>query len=453
MLDWSCMRSPPPGSPLQALPSAFAAACRQARSDSELFQRCRDALATQFHTEQIWFTVQSPTGTALLVGATDGFAESVEVARCASGGTELIINVDPSAAPAMRSAALPLAHGLSVVLELRSVLLERQGMLDDALFQLRALRQVARLLSSAHSTEDTEHLALDFMSEVFFAWWATLYRPSGEVYHPLRRRSTRDDLRLGPIGREALDGALLIGSPVGGTEDVAMRSLLPAGTELAVPLDMSGERLGLLLLGPRMNGRPYGKSERELAGTLAFAAAIALKNAELVERLHSAATTDELTGLFNRRALEERLEAEISRSTRHQIRTTVVLFDIDRFKTINDTLGHAGGDRYLSLIGQLVTRYIRSLDVAGRLGGDEFLVILPMTTIAEARVFVQRLQRGLQEFSAEHPEFGHSTVSIGLAETPRHGATVADLLAAADSAMYAAKRAGRDSVRTAGEHR
>ena len=81
----------------------------------------------------------------------------------------------------MRAVAMPLALGLSVVLELRSILLERQAALDDAVFQLRALRQVARLLSSVHSIEDTEQLILDFMAEVFFAWWACLYRPEGDV--------------------------------------------------------------------------------------------------------------------------------------------------------------------------------------------------------------------------------------------------------------------------------
>src|SRR5688500_20381730 len=102
---------------------------------------------------------------------------------------------------------------------------------------------------------------------------------------------------------------------------------------------------------------------------------MALKNAELIERLHNAATTDELTGLLNRRALEERLEAEVSRSHRHQIRTSVVLIDVDRFKLVNDTLGHAAGDRYLVLLSEVLQHKVRTLDVVGRLGGDEFLVM------------------------------------------------------------------------------
>ena len=84
----------------------------------------------------------------------------------------------------LRGVALPLVMALSVVIELRTILIERQAALDDAGFQLRALRQVARLLSSVHSTEETEQLVLDFMAEVFFAWWACLYRPDGAHYHP-----------------------------------------------------------------------------------------------------------------------------------------------------------------------------------------------------------------------------------------------------------------------------
>jgi diguanylate cyclase (GGDEF)-like protein len=231
--------------------------------------------------------------------------------------------------------------------------------------------------------------------------------------------------------------------------EVGVAALVPPGTELVVPLDAGGERLAMLLLGPRINGKTYGRPERELSGTLALAAGIALKNAELVERLHSAATTDGLTGLFNRRAIEERLEAEISRSVLHQVRTTIALVDLDRFKLINDTLGHAAGDRYLVHIGELLRQHVRTLDVAGRIGGDEFLVILPMTSVEEARIFAGRFRAGQEQFNASHPEFGQATVSIGLAESPRDGETVSALLAAADAALYRAKRSGRNTVEDA----
>ncbi len=434
---------------ITTLPSAFAAACRQARTDSELFERCRDVLVQRFETDRIWFAITSAGSAMRRIGGSDGFPDAVEVGRCSSGQTELVIRAAPEVAGRMRPVAMPMALALSVVLELRTVLLERQNALDDAVFQLRALRQVARLLSSVHSQEETEHLVLDFMAEVFFSWWACLYRPEGDLYRPKRYRALDQTAVPEAIAAGPLDEALPAGSAVTDAADAALARLLPPGTALVIPLDAGNERLALLVLGPRLNQLVYGRPERDLAGTLSFAAAIALKNAELVERLHNAATTDELTGLFNRRALEERLEAEISRSHRHQIRSSVVLIDVDRFKLINDTLGHAAGDRYLALVGQALTRHVRTLDVVGRLGGDEFLVILPMTSATEALVFINRLQEGLRELASQHPEFGVATLSFGIAEAPRHGRTPTAILAAADSALYAAKRGGRNLVEIA----
>lgn len=441
----------PVGPTLANLPSAFAKACHQARTDVELFERCRAALVQQFGADAIWFEVADQESAVPSLGPGPRPGTAIEVARCTSGHTELAIFAGDEVAEIVRPAALALALGLSVTLELRSVLASRQAELDDAAFQLRALRQVARLLSSVHSTEETEVLVMDFMAEVFFAWWACLYRARGDRYLPVRFRALNQQEGPVPIDRHRLDAVLPVGSQVSETEDVGLRSLLPPSTELVVPLDAGGERMALMVLGPRMNDHPYARAERELAATLSFAAGIALKNAELVERLHSAATTDELTGLLNRRALEERLAAEISRSSRHQVRTTVVLLDLDHFKQINDTLGHAAGDRFLVLIGQLLSQQIRTMDVVGRLGGDEFVAILPMTSTDEAKVFVARLQVGMTRLVEQHPEFGSATMSVGLAEAPRHGTTSAALLAAADSALYSAKRKGRNAAEVAPE--
>lgn len=438
-----------PSAALATLPSAFAAACRLSRTDGELFERCRAALVRRFHSEQIWFSVSSPTGDVSRLGPSDGFENAVEVARLSSGETEIVIHAELAAATEIRAVAMPLALGLSVVLELRSILLDRQAALDDAVFQLRALRQVARLLSSVHSTEETEQLILDFMAEVFFAWWACVFRPDGDNYTAKVFRSLKDERPCTSINRAALDAALPTGSASTGSDDVAVASLISPDAQLIVPLDAGAERMALLVLGPRISDKPYGRAEQELAGTLSFAAAIALKNAELVEQLHSAATTDELTGLYNRRALEDRLGAEISRSLRHQLHTSVLLIDLDRFKIVNDTMGHAAGDRLLVQIGGILRQQCRALDVVGRLGGDEFLVILPMTRPAESRVYVNRVLEGLRELERLHPEFGHCTISMGIAESPRHGTTVGGVLAAADAALYKAKRGGRNAVEVA----
>ncbi|HXE57273.1 MAG TPA: GGDEF domain-containing protein [Gemmatimonadales bacterium] len=436
---------------LGALSSAFAAACRLSRSNGELLEHCRTALVHRFGSDRIWITVLGRNGVLASVGKAPGREQAVEVARLASGDVQVVVAAEAAAAGAMRGVAMPLAFGLAVLLEMRGVLLDRDAALEAAGFQLRALRQVTRLLSSVHSTEDTEHLVLDFMAEVFFAWWACLYRPAGRHYVPRVHRSLARALEPQPIDRLALDRALPLGSNPRPPDDAALAALLPPGAKLVATLDAGVERMAVLALGPAIHERQFGPAEFELAATLAAAAAIALKNAELVEQLHSAATTDALTGVYNRRALEERLAAEIARGVRHQFATSVVLVDVDRFKLVNDTLGHAAGDRLLTLIADLLRRECRSLDVVGRIGGDEFLVILPMTDPAGARVYVGRVQEGLARLEAAHPELGRPTLSLGIAEAPRHGTTVSELLAAADSALYRAKRGGRNAVEVAGE--
>src|SRR5262245_56555176 len=113
------------------LPSAFAAACRVARSDSELFERCREVLVQRFESDQIWLTV-ARQGKADRVGAADGYPDAMEVCRTTTGETELVVLAAPELAGAMEPVAMTLAVGLSLVLELRSVLIERQAELDDS---------------------------------------------------------------------------------------------------------------------------------------------------------------------------------------------------------------------------------------------------------------------------------------------------------------------------------
>lgn len=436
---------------VEGLTGAFAQACRQARSEGELFERCRKVLAERLQSDQLWFSIIATGRPVERYGPTAPARDQVEVSRHSTGAVEIRIEAETALVPILKPVAFHLSFAMGVVTELRSVLVERQLALDDSVFQLRALRQVARLLSSAHSTEESEHLVLDFMAEVFFAWWAVLYRPSGAAFVPKSLRSLDRDRVPDSISREQLEASIPLGTGVADQGEVGLAALLPSGTELVIPFDAGGERVGVLLLGARLNGTPYGRAERDLASTLAFAGAIALKNAELIERLQSAATTDQLTGLFNRRALEERLEAEISRSVRHQIRTTVALIDLDRFKLINDTLGHAAGDRFLVLVSQVLRRHVRTLDVVGRLGGDEFLVVLPMTNPVEARGFVERVVNAFADLLVENPEFGHGSLSIGIAEAPRDGLTPAAVVAAADAALYTAKRKGGAMVVTAGD--
>lgn len=457
-LDWRMAMGPlfcthmgtfPHTAPLSPIPTAFAEACRVSRTDAELFERCRDVLVNRFGSEKIWFTITSPRGPDRRIGAAAGYEDARQVAHVGSGDIELTIAADTSVADQIRADAVPLAWGLLVTLELRSVLIERQADLDDAVFQLRALRQVARLLSSVHSTEETERLIVDFTAEVFITSWACLYRPRGKEYQPVAFRSRDEAPPPAGIPREQLDRVVPIGGSAAACDQPPLTAVVTPGTQFVVPLDAGPERMAVLAFGPRVTGQQLGNAELELAGTLSFAAAIALKNAALVEELHSAATTDQLTGLYNRRALEERLRAELQRASRHALHTTIVLIDIDYFKLVNDNLGHLEGDRLLVLLAKIFSKQSRNLDIVGRLGGDEFLVILPMTNGEEAQIYVKRVLDTLRRLPEDYPEFGPQTISLGLAVAPRHGSTPSALLRAADAALYRAKRTGGNRVEVA----
>jgi diguanylate cyclase (GGDEF)-like protein len=160
----------------------------------------------------------------------------------------------------------------------------------------------------------------------------------------------------------------------------------------------------------------------------------------LVERLNEAARTDSLTGLLNRRALDERLEQEIARAERTRRPFTVLLADLDRFKEINDRYGHPAGDATLILVAQVLRGATRSVDAVARVGGDEFALLLPESDEEQGWVLVERLRRYLAEALVDHrPAVG---LSIGLVVYPRDGETAEALRASVDKALYTAKEAG-----------
>ncbi len=164
--------------------------------------------------------------------------------------------------------------------------------------------------------------------------------------------------------------------------------------------------------------------------------------------LRELSVRDHLTELFNRRYLEESLEREILRSARAQRPIGIILFDIDDFKQINDSQGHAAGDEVLRSVGKLAREVIRGGDIACRQGGDEFVLVLPETSQQTARLRAQGLLDRIRNLKMEyrgHP-LGLVTISAGIAMYPLHGDTGEALLRAADQALYRAKHDGKDCI-------
>ena len=169
-----------------------------------------------------------------------------------------------------------------------------------------------------------------------------------------------------------------------------------------------------------------------------------------VARLSRQAGTDALSGLANRRGLNERLDDELERAVRNEGRVAFVLADIDNFKEINDGLGHQTGDKVIRAVGQALARAVRELDFAARYGGEEFALILPGSSLADAARTAERIRRAVTAVEVEGPngELASVTASFGIAEFPTY-ATAEALVAAADAALYQAKRSGKDRVATA----
>ena len=221
---------------------------------------------------------------------------------------------------------------------------------------------------------------------------------------------------------------------------------------LCVPLIAQGEALGLIHLRCISSATTISREIQQLAEAAAEQIAMTLSNVKLREVLRQQSIRDPLTGLFNRRYLDETLRREIERCRRDQVPLSVLMIDIDHFKQFNDTYGHGAGDVVLKSLGQLLSDSMRSGDIACRYGGEEFTCILPGASLEVANRRAEQLRIDVRRLTVDHAGqvFGPLSLSLGIATFPRHGVDSHTLLTAADTALYRAKQHGRDRVEVAG---
>ena len=250
-----------------------------------------------------------------------------------------------------------------------------------------------------------------------------------EVVEKLRAAVVRDARRDGRVTRHAQQE--LFASMIG------------------VPLISHDRVAGVLMLENRKEGA-YTDNEAQIAYTFAGQAGIAIENARLFGEVQRLATTDELTGILNRRQFFEIAEREFARARRYERPITAIMADVDHFKKVNDTYGHAVGDEVLKEIARRLGENIRDVDVLGRYGGEEFALLLPDTEISAARSSVAERLRAAVADTPISTEAGPLTVtiSIGLAQRDDRWPDLASVLSMADRAMYRAKAAGRNRVET-----
>jgi diguanylate cyclase (GGDEF)-like protein len=211
-----------------------------------------------------------------------------------------------------------------------------------------------------------------------------------------------------------------------------------------LPLIAQSETLGVLHL--QGAGELLAEEHRPFLLTIAENLALALANVRLREALRQQAIRDPLTGLYNRRFMEETLERELRLAARGARSLAVVMCDIDHFKDLNDRFGHGAGDSVLQAVARYLRARMRGSDFACRYGGEEMLVILPEAALHEAAALAEALCVGVRQIVIhEHDRaIGPVTISAGIAASPVHGTTSAALLRAADAALYQAKAQGRD---------
>ena len=217
---------------------------------------------------------------------------------------------------------------------------------------------------------------------------------------------------------------------------------------LCVPLILPIGTNGLLCLTGGMGTVIDSSARQRLAVTAGQTIKQFLYSLRLREELRDQATHDPLTGMCNRRYLEESLSREVHRGRRSNSPLCVVMLDLDNFKPFNDTFGHDAGDALLCQIGHVISGKLRNSDISCRYGGDEFVLVLPDSSQADTEQRMEQLLDLVRELPTRNGERRRIdiTISAGIASAPEYGSTAAELLQAADKAMYAAKHAGGDCV-------
>ena len=381
--------------------------------------------------------------------ATGDLAARTEVA----GGDEI-----GALARALNAMATRVSTGMAAEREARLALAGRvDTLVAERTREVELLRQLSELLQAC-ATPDEAHTVMGQLCGRLFpdASGAVLVTPASRdglwavaVWGPPlaegKERFQLDDcwaLRRGRVYR--VDDA--------GTSPACPHLGAPTPPAfVCVPLAAQGETLGLFTLaappGSAVEGG-LGDSQVRLAVTVAEQFALALANVRLRETLRGQSIRDPLTGLFNRRYMEETLDRELRRAERGRRPLSVVLLDIDRFKHYNDSFGHEAGDTVLASLGALLRSVSRAGDVACRYGGEEFVLILPEASLQDARRRAEEIRDAIRGLRVTHGGRPLESVrcSMGVAAFPEHGEVGGALLRAADAALYRAKREGRDQV-------
>jgi len=344
----------------------------------------------------------------------------------------------------------------------KNALLEkRMEQLNRRMSETSTLYEAAGFLTSQLGLSDVLATVLRLAGELFQSQAASvrLIDDSGERLELAAHAGLGEEYcRRGPVplGSSAAGRAALTGKPVhvidASRDDVYLKGELLANeglrSLLCLPLIVRGRCIGVMTLYHR-RPRDYEPEELRFLSTFAGTVSIAVDNARLYGEQARLAITDGLTGLNNHKHFHETLAAEVTRARRYSQPISLILVDIDRFKSYNDAWGHQAGDALLRTLAGIFKGVARQNDLVARYGGEEFAFVLPQTDKRQATALAKRLCRTVERSRCEGEEIlpgGRMTVSLGVATYPEDGLQAADLVGHADQALYRAKHLGRNQV-------
>jgi diguanylate cyclase (GGDEF)-like protein len=417
-------------------------------------QEAAEAVATGDIEHAIWIALLVPMG-ALLIGLLLTvllMVDAIRAIRATSRGAAALAGGD-------------LGKRLKVLRtdeigELGNAFNRMAEELSDRNRRSVALDHFHTLLVTSNSMEEIHAVVARMCADMFPGTSGAIYRtaPSrnaaervaqwnwpdgvnGRAFHP-------DDCRAMRSGKPHFVGDDALDVPCRHTQQLGVA----LDRCLCLPLAAQGEMLGVLQLCLFTNGgRVIGKAsvrDRETAVTISEQLAMSLANMQLREQLRNQSIRDPLTGLFNRRYLEETMARELARTARNGQPLAVIAIDVDHFKKFNDAHGHAAGDKVLVELASVLRGGIRSTDIACRYGGEEFVLLMPESPLPIAIARVEALRRQTRELRVRigDVQLEPITISSGIAIAPLHGESGDMLLRNADTALYAAKAGGRDRV-------
>jgi len=325
----------------------------------------------------------------------------------------------------------------------------------------RRSRQLAFLNSiskTAISSEDAEQMLLEIVGHIqknfrfdhigigIFDYTRKDIEIKAEAGATATALGKRIPLGVGILGRVARTGESAL---VQTTGEAHLQGVLPdSRAVLSIPITFGETLMGVLNVESKQEDA-FSPDDVLIMNTLADLLATALHNSFVFQKLQQQSITDGLTGIKTRRFFWEALTSEWKRASRSGRPFSVVLIDLDKFKEVNDSLGHLEGDLVLARVGRLLEQKCRQSNVVARYGGDEFIILMPETGIEQAQSLADRLRLWLSSdpMLQEH----HITGSFGVASFPVHGLSVEDIIRVADSGMYVSKHAGGDRVSIADE--